>query len=320
MKKWLLCLALLLGGLPTLAHAALVDRIACVVDGQVITLSEVEERVRVLRSRVPDAKPQVLYREATDALVAEKLLKGQLEALHIEVRASELQMAIDDVIRQNGLSSEDALRAAVERQGMSWEEYRETLQTQLAQMKLINLKVRSQIQVSEDEVKRRYAELMAAEKGEQEVRASHLLILVTANASPAEVEQARQEAARLSRTAREGADFQALLADAEGQAKRSGGDLGWFRRGEMVRELEEAAFRLEAGTISDPIRTRFGWHVLKVEEKRDVPTRTLEAMSASIRDQIYQDELERYTQRYVEELKKDAVLEYPMPELTPESR
>src|SRR5690554_6464713 len=124
---------------PLLAQAEIVDRIACVVDDDIILLSEVEERVHILRTRSPEASRLELSREAVDALVAEKLLEKQLVALGIEIRPSELKMAIGDVVRQNGLPSEDALRSALERQGFSWEEYQETLRKQLAQMKLINL-------------------------------------------------------------------------------------------------------------------------------------------------------------------------------------
>lgn len=312
-SRLLLLPLLLLLATPLRGQAVLIDRVACVVDGEVITLSEVEERVRILRTRAPDARMEVLYREAADGLIADRLLAGQLEALQIEVRPAELQAAIDDVIRQNGLPSEEALRTAVERQGMGWDNYQETLRKQLAQMKLINLKVRSQIKISEDEIRRRYAEYVAAEQGEEEVRASHLVFQLSTDASAEAVEAARLRAAEAADAVRAGADLLELAEDGSG----SGGDLGWFRRGEMVRELEEVAFRLEPGVPSEPVRTRFGWHVLVVAERREVPPKSYEAMAASLRDELYHEELERSTQRYVEELKRNAVIEYPMAELAP---
>lgn len=315
MRSTVFALALLLSA-P--AHAELLDRIASVVDDEVILLSEVEERALILRSRRPNALAAELRREATEALVAEKLLENQLEALGIEIRSSELQMAIDDVVRQNGLPSEDALRAAIERQGMRWEDYRETLRKQLAQMKLINLRVRSQVKVDDEEVRRRHAELVAAEADEEELRASHLLVHADANASPEEEERARQVALSLLEEARAGADFEHLAAAPRpGAPKRTAGDLGWFRRGEMVRELEEAAFSLSVGRVSEPVRTRFGWHLLRVDEKRAVPPPSLEETSTKIREALYQEELERQTKRFVEGLKKEAVIEYPMKELAP---
>lgn len=313
----LLALALLLAG-P--ARAELVDRIACVVDDEVILLSEVEERVHILRTKQPGALRGELMREATAGLVAEKLVDKQLEALGIEIRASELELAIEDVVRQNGLPSQEALRAAIERQGMRWDDYRETLRKQLAQMKLINLRVRSQVKVDEEEVRRRHAELVAAERGEVELRASHILIHAPADASTEELARAREIAAALRAQAEAGASFEALAGEAgAGEPQRTAGDLGWFRRGEMVRELEEAAFALETGALSEPVRTRFGWHILRIDEKRQVAAPSLEATANRIRDALYQEELERQTQRFVEGLKKEAVIEYPMPELAPPS-
>lgn len=317
MKRAILALALLFT-LP--ARAELVDRIACVVDDEPILLSEVEDRVRVLRGRLPNALRSELLREAVDALVAEKLIEKQLSTLGIEIRPSELELAIEDVVRQNGLPSQEALRAAIERQGMRWEEYKETLRKQLAQMKLINLRVRSQVKVDEEEVRRRYAEIVAAEKGEFELRASHILVHAPADASAADDARARAAAQKLRARALAGETFEALAAEpVEEGPRRTAGDLGWFRRGELVRELEQAAFALEVGELSEPVRTRFGWHVLRVEEKRAVATPALDAVAAQIREALYQEELERQTRRYVEGLKKEAVIEYPMPELAPPS-
>lgn len=315
MRAALLALALVL---PLVARAEVIDRIACIVDDQVILLSEVQDRVRILRTRSPQTPRLELEREALDALVAEKLLEKQLHALGIDVRPSELKMAIEDVVRQNGLPSEEALKAALQRQGLSWEEYTETLRKQLAHMKLINLRVRSQVKVDEEEVRRRYAEILAGERGEEEIRASHLLVHAPADAPPAALERARKVALELLARARAGESLEELARIPLGDApQRTAGDLGWFRRGEMLPELEEAAFALQPGQLSEPVRTRFGYHIVLVRERREVPPPDYEEVAARLREALYQEELERQTRRYVESLKKEAVIEYPMPELAP---
>src|SRR5690606_8789813 len=268
--------------------------------------------------RSPQTPRLDLEREALDALVAEKLLEKQLHALGIDVRPSELKMAIEDVVRQNGLPSEEALKAALQRQGLSWEEYTETLRKQLAHMKLINLRVRSQVKVDEEEVRRRYAEILAGERGEEEIRASHLLVHAPADAPPAALERARKVALELLARARAGESLEELARIPLGDApQRTAGDLGWFRRGEMLPELEEAAFALQPGQLSEPVRTRFGYHIVLVRERREVPPPDYEEVAARLREALYQEELERQTRRYVESLKKEAVIEYPMPELAP---
>lgn len=302
------------------AWAATLDRVACVIDDQVITLSEVEERATALKAQSPHAPKPILMREAAEDLISERLLDKELKALSIDVGASELQLAIDDVVRQNKLPSEEALQAAVERQGLGWLEYKDSLRRQLAQMKLINLKVRSQVKVSEDEVKRRYAELTAADKGEEEVHASHVLVMLEQDASQELVEAAMERATELAAKARKGTDFASLASESsDGPSKIDGGDLGWFRRGEMVRELEQAAFALSPGQISDPVRTRFGFHVIKLEGRREIPPRPLEELAGQIREGLFREEMSRQTERFLTSLKKDSLIEYPMEELAPDS-
>lgn len=315
-RTTLALLALL--ALAPVAEARTLDRIACVVDDKVITLSEVEERAAALQLQAPAASKELLLREATQALIAEKLFEKAMAELAIDVGPSELQIAIQDVMKQNGFATEEQLAQAVERSGLEWNEYRNSMKKQLAQMKLLNLKVRSQVKVSEDEIKRRYGEMAALEKGEEEVRASHLLVLVAADAPEEAQEAGRALAAELAQEAREGADFAGLM----GRGARGtvdGGDLGWFKRGELVPELEQAAFALQPGGVSEPVKSRFGWHVVKVEERRRAAPRDFAEVADKLRERLYREEMERQTQRYVDELKREAVIDYPIAELAPVS-
>ncbi len=298
---------------PGAAGAETLDRIAGTVDDQVITLSEVEDRAALLKVQAPNATRATLLREAMDDLVAEKLFAKAMQELAIEVQPSEVSATLQTVMSQNGMTTEEQLRAAVEAQGLDWDEYVATMKRQLAQSKLINLKVRSQVKVSEDEVKRRYAQVAAAERGEEEVRASHILVPVAESADEAAAEKARARASALAAEARkEGVAFESLAG-----TDTQGGDLGWFKLGEMVPELEKAAFALQAGGVSEPVRTRFGWHVLKVHERRTTAARPFEQIADRIREALYREEMERQTVRYLDELRKKAVITYPVPELAP---
>lgn len=298
------------------AGARTLDRIACVVDDKVITLSEVQERAAILRSQAPDASNEYLLREATQALIAEKLFEKAMAELAIDVGPSELQIAIQDVMKQNGFSTEEQLAQAVERSGLAWNDYRDSMKKQLAQMKLLNLKVRSQVKVSEDEIKRRYGEMTAMEKGEEEVHASHLLVQVGADASAEAQEAGRALAMELAAKARAGADFGSLMGTTPAGSV-DGGDLGWFKKGELVPELETAAFSLQPGGVSDPVQTRFGWHVVKVEDRRKAAPRDFAEVADRLRERLYREEMERQTQRYIDELKREAVIDFPMAELAP---
>jgi peptidyl-prolyl cis-trans isomerase SurA len=312
-----LFLPLLAGLAPATAPARMIDRVAAVVDEQPILLSEVEERAAMIRAMAPEDRRRFVLEDALQDLVADKLFARQVKELHLEVGDAEVQAAVDDVVRQNGFTDERQLEAAVRSQGLNMERYRANLKSRLSQMKLLNLKVRSKVKVTDEDVKRRYAELAAAEQGEQEIHARHVLVRVAAEAPEAEVAAARERARAIYERARAGEDFEALASD--GKTGAEGGDLGWFRRGEMARELEQAAFALEDGQVSAPVRTRFGWHVLQVLERRAVAPRALEEIEPQLREALYREELDRQTARYLDELKKAAVIEYRMPELAPKA-
>jgi hypothetical protein len=140
------------------------------------------------------------------------------------------------------------------------------------------------------------------------VHARHILIRVEENAPEPEVIKAKQQLEEIKKELEDGADF-AELAKKHSQDPGSapnGGDLGFFGRGQMVQEFEDAAFSLEPGQVSNPVRTQFGFHLIKVEEKR--PTEHPEL--SQIRQQVLEDyikaEREKRFERWYKELKAQA--------------
>jgi peptidyl-prolyl cis-trans isomerase SurA len=136
-------------------------------------------------------------------------------------------------------------------------------------------------------------------------------VTVDAKATPEQVEEARKKAEAIAAEARRpGMNFEALArARSEGPSKEDGGDLGFFRRGVMVPAFEQAAFSLKVGEVSNPIRTNFGWHVLKVEERRAIGVTSYEEMRSKLELQLRQQKTEKFVDQYVQELRKKAVIE-----------
>ena len=107
-----------------------------------------------------------------------------------------------------------------------------------------------------------------------------------------------------------GTDFAALARKkSEGPSAANDGDLGFFRRGVMVPEFERAAFTLPLGGVSEPIRTKFGWHVIKVDERRTIPPKPFEEVKDQLREKLLRGQLEKYTEQYIQELRAQAVVE-----------
>ncbi len=300
------------------AAAELVDRIAAVVNKDIVALSEVEARAAPEMQRIraePDPKKRselraAALKRALDMLIGEKLMESQLRELNIDVSDAEVDLGIEDVKKQNGIDGEQFEKLLMQ-EGYTMSGYRQFMKKHLARLKLINLKVRSKVKVSDEDLKVEYAKLAKMESEDAEVHARHLLVQVAPKATPDQVEAARKKAVALAEEARQpGTDFIELAKKkSEGPSAADGGDLGFFRRGVMVPEFERAAFTLPIGGISDPIRTKFGWHVIKVEDRRAVAAKGFDELKDQIRGRMLQQQLEKYTEQYIQELRAQAVID-----------
>lgn len=303
------------------AHAELVDKVAAVVNRDIIPLSEVNAKAAMELSRTqgePDGKKrnelrQQILMKALDQLIGERLLDQQAKDLNVEVSEAQIDAGIDDVKKQNKIDGEQFEKLLLN-EGYTLASYRAFMKKHMARMTLINLKVRAKVKVSDEDVKAEYARYAKAESDDVEVHVRHLLVQLPAGASPAQVEDARKKAAGLAAEARApGVDFAKLArAKSEGASKDEGGDLGFFRRGVMVPEFEKVAFNAPLGTISDPVRTSLGWHVLKIEEKRALPAKGFEEMKEALREQLFRAQLEKFSEQYVQELRGQAVIALKM--------
>ena len=158
-----------------------------------------------------------------------------------------------------------------------------------------HLRVRN-INVPEETIKARYEEMVGKIKGSQQAHASHILV------------EGAEEAQEIKKLLDEGADF-ALTAkrrSADVGSAAGGGDLGYFNKEQMVDEFAEAAFALEKDQISAPVKSSFGWHIIKLHEKRDVPTPPYEEARLTIEEQLRQEA----NQQYIQDLLKDAKIDY----------
>jgi peptidyl-prolyl cis-trans isomerase C len=153
--------------------------------------------------------------------------------------------------------------------------------------------------VDEAEAKKIYDEKIGQVKPEQEIHARHILV-----STP-------EEAKEVSERLKKGEDFATVAKEKSKDASAEGGDLGWFARGQMVKPFEDAAFALDVGQISEPIQTQFGWHIIKVEEKRDQALPSFDQVKEAIIGQLVQAK----AQEVVTGLRDSAKIEIVDPEL-----
>jgi peptidyl-prolyl cis-trans isomerase SurA len=307
MRTWVL---VLVGAVGTARGAEVVDRVAAVVNGQIVLLSEVEQRAAPLQAHVFSDRDRERARDAAlDQLIAEKLMDAQIKELQIEVSSAEMDQSITEVKKQNAIDDEQ-FAAALLQQGMTERQYRDQLKSMLAKRKLVEFVVRPRVRVSDEDVKGEYDRMVQALGSEPEVRARHILVSAKEGAPEAEVAAARARAEELLKRAQGGEDFVALAkASSEAPNREDGGDLGWFKKGAMLADIEAAAFGAKKGDVVGPVRSPFGWHVLKVEDTRSTRARPFDQAAPELRERLYREALEKATEQYLVELRRSAAVE-----------
>ncbi len=273
MRKWLLLL--LLAALPLGADAqpiTLVDRIVAIVNKEVITASELDEAVgmaeRELRRRgTPLPERAVLERQMLERLV---LVKAQLQRARssgLRVDELELDRAVQRIAESNKMTLAD-FRQALERDGVSFDGWRQQVREQMLLARLREREVDDRVQVSDSELDL-FLEQMKNRPEAVEYNLAHILVRVPDQASPERIQQARSRAEKVLAEARGGADFATLAASySDAPDALQGGALGWRNEGRLPELFASALAELQPGQVSGVLRSPAGFHILKLVERR----------------------------------------------------
>jgi parvulin-like peptidyl-prolyl isomerase len=250
-----------------------------------------------------------LQSRVIDDLLRKRLIAQEIERRRIVISPTDIddrtEIEFERILRQNNLTEEQAAQI-LQRQGRTLEsfkrELRQAVELHLQTERLRDLVV-GPIEPTEQELSAYLEEHREDYDTPEEVHARHILIRVPEGASEAEIAQAKKQIEDIKKELENGADF-AELAKKYSQDPGSapnGGDLGFFRRGQMVKEFEDAAFSLEPGQISDPVRTQFGFHLIKVEEKKPAQHPELAQIRERVlKDYIAAERTRRFEQFYAE--------------------
>jgi peptidyl-prolyl cis-trans isomerase SurA len=299
-----------------------IGRVAAVVNGDVITLLDLEDRAAPELRRVAAMPPGPqrdrlrarALRAAFDAVVAERLFAGQVAAMGVEVADSEVDAVIEDVKRRNNLD-DSRFDQALAAQGMDRATYRKAVKRDLESMRILSVKVRNRVKVTDEDV-RNYWQTHAREfQAGEEVRVRHIFIAAGQGGAEDDA-RARALAEKALRRVRSGEDFAVVARQmSQGPSATDGGELGWLRRGTVQPEVEKVAFALQPGQISDLVKTRAGYQIIQTEERRGGGVRPLEDVKDEIRDRLTNEQADAYRAQYLAELRKDAVIDTRLDEL-----
>lgn len=310
------CMALAVTAIVTAGapgSAETVDQIAATVDTEVILLSDVlseitplleDLRLKAASSQAFEQDKANAVREALDTAIERKILYREALLAGIEVTDKDVEERLNKIIQ--GYNSAEEFRRALEEAGESMSDFRESLRKQIMAISVGVQKHRTFEQeavISESEARQYYQDHPDEFSRPERVKLRRIFLGAGDNAEDRARAKARLET--IAEEARLGADFAELAKQySEGPDAADGGLMGWVGRGDLVAELEAAAFALPEGGVSEVVETQWGFHLLKAEDKEDAGLASFEEARTEIEPLLrsrYADE--RY-QKWIAELRK----------------
>ena len=177
----------------------------------------------------------------------------------------------------------------------------------MAIQELVKTQVVDKIDVSDAEMKQYFDSHPEEFKQPEQVKASHILIKVAADADPAQKDEARQKIEDIQKKLKKGEDFSTMAREhSEGPSASRGGDLGYFSRGQMVKPFEDAAFALKTDQLSDVVETQFGYHLIKVYDHKDETLLSYNDVKADLNKHLKQQKTQAEVDTYIKGLRESA--------------
>lgn len=297
---------------PHLYAAEVVDKIAAVVNDDVITQSELEEsmlpfiadyRLRYgeekLKDKVDEAKQDALNR-----LIEEKLILQEAKKTDITVSEQEIDEMLQHV--KSRFESEEEFRYALEESGATMTKLKQRYKEQIMMRKLINGLINAKVNISPTQIAAYYYAHREHFLTPKMVRFKVLLLKPLPDRN---IEQTEKLALQILDRIRAGEDFDMLVKEySQGPNIDKGGDMGYMTEGSIIKEVEDAISNMEPGEISDLVKTATGFDIVKLIDRREAEVKSLAEATDTIRKRLFQVEAELTLREFVDKLKKDAYI------------
>ena len=270
----LLCSVPLVNAQNKTATPKLVDAIVVVVNNEVITLKELDERIQLIERRMKSQNMQMPARSVLQQQVLERMIvnRAQMQlARESGIRIDDIMLdrAVARIAEQNNLPLQD-FRDQLEKDGVSFGRFREEIREEITLQRLREREVDNKLQITESEVDNYLATSAGKAQGaEQEVNLAQILVRIPENASPQQISERRQRAEAAYAQLKSGADFAKVVASfSDAGDALTGGDLGWRSVSRLPQLFIDATEKLNAGEVSLIARSANGFHILKLVGKR----------------------------------------------------
>lgn len=293
--------------------AEVCNRLVAVVNNDVITLYELNNRMKEMTGVPVEElmqKNEAMYREARqkilELLIDEKIAQAKIKELRIQVSDKQVDNFIEKMKRDNQLTQED-LVAGLEKEGLSYEKYRERIRRDIERSQLIEYEVRSKIIIRDEAIQKYYEEHKGTFGVAEKVHLAGIFLMRKNVKSEEEMRELYRKAQDISAKLKAGADFGQMAGTySEGPGAKQGGDLGQFTVEHLEAGLKSVVEALPEGGVSDPLVRPNGIQIIKVVKKQTGKIRSLEEMKEAIFEILYREEVNRRYQIWIKELRDSA--------------
>ncbi|MGV8079443.1 MAG: SurA N-terminal domain-containing protein [Syntrophales bacterium] len=320
MKKIKFLIILVLAGtflIPSSPSAEILDRIAAVVNGEVITLSEWNTAFQAVQERIEKGykgpnKDQIMEeaRAATlNRLINSKLIELESKKAGMTVKEEDINAAIRDMLSRQKISLED-LRKNLAKEGITLEQYKEDIRENMTRQRLIRREIGAKVVVNDEEIGEYYKNHREDYEGTEAVHLHLIFLPLPGDAGTEGRDRLRTEARSILDRIRKGESFEAMAYQfTKGPAPEQGGDIGFVERNSLVAEADREAFRLNVGEVSDVIEASTGFYILKVVDKRGAGTKSLADVRNEIKARIENEKMNKKFDEWIADLRKSALIE-----------
>lgn len=295
---------------PLLSHAKVINKVAAVVNNEVITEAEVERRLaakEVSTGKAADDKTR--RRAAIESLINDKLMEQILRSSKVEVSEDDLARAIAGVLQSTGMNIQQ-LRAEVGSKGMTWDDYRKEIENHIRRIKFINQVIGPQVRITEQDIRDYYQRHQEDFRGSSKAHIAQIFLPIGGIKSQQEAEALRDKAISISNQARKGKNFKELARKhSEGPNAENGGDLGMISLKDLPPAVGQTVQNMKVGDVSQPIFTENGLIIVKLISLPELSPEDFSASRDRIYQMIYEERADETLQAYLQKERQKAFIE-----------
>lgn len=307
---------------PALSADTVVEEIIARINNQIVTRTEYLRSKDQLKQEAQQQDPanadKIVAERDKDVLrdlIDQQLLLDKGKDLGITAD-TEVIKRLDEMRKDMKLESMEDLEKAAQGQGISFEDFKQNLKNQIITQQVISKEVGSRMSISKEELQQFYDAHKSQMEQPEQIRLSELLVSTEKKGKDASMSEEQQLAAAQAKAddllaqIRKGTSFEDLAKkNSDGPTAAQGGDLGYFKRGTLAKELEDKTFAMKPGDVSDVIRTKQGFVILKVAEHQMAGVPPLSEIEPKVQDAIYMQKLQPALRAYLQKLREDAYID-----------